>query len=270
VFIEMNRKEPVRIRFRNHVYGRRGRFSCRTNAPEDPGPYAFRRGALDHRRGSAHASRSSSNACGGRRDVRLRGHGFDGDRGHARRGARALPEGRSRFGWVSAIARFRGARSKRRPSIRSAQPYSQGGSRVDPRFEDVNFNEDGKQREIWAYAISAKRTPSHARSRRESRRDSRRKGARLGIYLNPIDPSAKTAMDSRDWEGLVREALAVLDSIRLGEFPRCGIGRDHGEPARRSTILSASAMGSHEAFNFGYSTVDGSNVPKTPHSQHSN
>jgi len=75
------------------------------------------------------------------------------------------------------------------------------------KIEAVNLDEEGQQREIWAFAISAKRYALYARGPGDTITILDAKAHGLGHLRNPNDPdSASTEWIDDTWRALIREA----------------------------------------------------------------
>jgi hypothetical protein len=77
-------------------------------------------------------------------------------------------------------------------------------------LEDVNRNADGRQRQLWCFAISAKRYALYALDGRGEPVLVKWSEHGLGHLLNPTDPDSEDRDWMRQlWEGIVREELGL-------------------------------------------------------------
>jgi hypothetical protein len=214
VFVEMIRKQtradkPADLA----VYGRDGRFSCRTTAPEDPAAFYFppigavitaaarlmlallERCVTDSGGSYAFADTDSMAI------VASESGGLILSEGGPNRFPDETPAIRA-LSWEtvdSIVDRFK--------ALNPYDPKAVPGSIL--KIEDVNFDpKTGKQRQIHAFAISAKRYALFTieSDRRPEILEAKEHG--LGQYLNPIDPEREDRDWIREtWEGLVGEVL---------------------------------------------------------------
>lgn len=88
-------------------------------------------------------------------------------------------------------------------------PEKIGGSVL--RVEDVNLGGDGKQRQLWSYAISAKRYCLYTLDGQGEPALVKWSEHGLGHLLNPTDPDSEDREWLRQlWQGIVREELGLL------------------------------------------------------------
>ena len=93
------------------------------------------------------------------------------------------------------------------------------------RLEDVNLDASGNQRQLWCYAISAKRYVLYSKVERDEPQLVKWSEHGLGHLLNPTDPDS----DDRDWmrqvwEWIVREELG-LSSVEPPWLDRPAVSR---------------------------------------------
>jgi hypothetical protein len=213
VFVEMNRKEmrsddPAEI----SVYGRDGRFSCHTTAPEDPGAFTFPPVASLITAGArlmlATLERCVTDAGGtyafADTDSMAIVAAEDGGLVACEGGPERLSDGSPgirALSWQqvrSIVDRYRALN----PYDRRAVP----GSIL--KVEKVNFDEGGNPRELQAWVISAKRYALFTVGRDGQPVIHGYSEHGLGHLLNPVSPeSADRDWMRVIWEGLVREAL---------------------------------------------------------------
>jgi hypothetical protein len=117
------------------------------------------------------------------------------------------------------------------------------------KIEDVNFDANGQQRQVWCYAISAKRYALYTINAHGEPTLVDGKEHGLGHLLNPVDPSAEEDTDwiAAHWLGLIREER----------------GLDHGWPdwldrpaLTRLTISSPDLLDPFKSMNEGKPYAD--------------
>lgn len=116
------------------------------------------------------------------------------------------------------------------------------------KIEKDNFDSDHNRRELWCYAISAKRYCLFTRDREGQPAIVKASEHGLGHLLNPIDPDS----DSRDWitaiwEHIVREALGLPTEL-LAWKDRPAI--------TRLTVSAADTFNLFREYNAGKSYAD--------------
>lgn len=216
VFVEMNRK-PLRPGKSEtlSIYGREGRFDCDSEAPEEPGAYCFPPVASLITAGArlmlALLERSVTDAGGSyafadtdsMAIVANESGGFVHCKGGSNRSLEGL-EAIQALSWEavdSIVNRFE--------SLNHYDSKAVPGSIL--KVEDVNFESaTGKQRSIYAFAISAKRYALFTIDS-EGHPEVIEGGYSehgLGQFLNPLNPdSEETGWIRSVWQGIVEEAF---------------------------------------------------------------
>jgi hypothetical protein len=110
-----------------------------------------------------------------------------------------------------------------RQRFAALSPYSEGQSIL--RLEDTNLDKMGRRRQLYAYAISAKRYVLYNRASDATTVIRKASEHGLGHLLNPIDPDDP----DRDWieqvwTGILHDVLG-LDYARPSWFERPAVGR---------------------------------------------
>jgi hypothetical protein len=237
IFVELNRQEDERDTVT--VYGRE-QFTCTVEHPEEPGGFYFPPLATLIT-GAARLMLATAEAA-----IRERGGVYafmdtdsvaivaseHGGLIPCPGGDEKLPDGREAIralSWADV--------DQLRERFSALNPYGDASGILE--IEDINFTEDVEQRQLWCYAVAAKR---YALFTRDGDSVSVQKGTEhgLGAYLSPINPHSQQSV--RDWirtawEWLIRGALG-LQCDRLPEWAN----------TQATTRISISTPTLHECF----------------------